>query len=59
MYLVSLTHYLNMRFVFCIFLMTIGSLIASAQDYDGYNKMLENAETILYTQPEEVFFQGL
>ncbi|SRX53929.1 helix-turn-helix domain-containing protein [Aequorivita sp. CIP111184] len=42
-----------MRSIFCIFLIIIGSAFASAQDYDGYNKMLENAETILYTQPEE------
>lgn len=42
-----------MRSIFCSFLMLIASLISSAQDNGDYNEMLENAETILYTQPEE------
>ncbi len=33
--------------------MVIFSGISSAQDYDDYNEMLENAEMILYTQPAE------
>jgi AraC-like DNA-binding protein len=42
-----------MRSIFYIYLIFIASLGASAQDNGDYRDMLANAETVLYTQPEE------
>ncbi len=42
-----------MHAIIYIILMVIISGVASAQDHGDYNKMLENAETVLFTQPEE------
>lgn len=42
-----------MRTRFYIYLIFLFSVIASAQNHGDYTEMLENAETVLFTQPEE------
>jgi len=53
MYIVALLSCQAMHSIFYIFLIFIVSIGASAQDDGDYRDMLANAETILYTQPEE------
>ncbi len=53
MYLVTLILCLKMRARFYICLMVMCNVVASAQNPGDYIEMLENAEKIQYSQPEE------